>query len=329
MEARIVARSPARRRLLLLGALALFATLTVEIAVRGRILFNEHHRFDSDGLFRYRPNTKVGKDAKLVTNNHGFFGVPLTAEKGDAYRVFILGSSAVTSPELASGVADALQKNMPDRNVEVNTAGIPRYTSYHNALLFERHILPLEPDCIVLYLGLNDNVYNTFPHLDDKPYDGFYNAKDFTRSVALDMFWYHAITKRFRVQRSFTETRSAPILEKNLRAIIESAHERGVQVAFIQMATGWPTDDEDLAAIIRANEGPMSHFWGDLDSALLGLQAHRKVIAELASEYNLAIADPIPLLPKDTTTFKDLCHLTPQGIAQLAPFIAEQKGSGL
>ena len=67
----------------------------------------------------------------------------------------------------------------------------------------------------------------------------------------------------------------------------------------------------------------MSHFWGTLDSAILGLQAHQEVISSLAAEHHLTFADPTPLLPKDSTTFKDLCHLTPQGISQLAPFIAE------
>jgi len=301
-----------------------FAVASVELGLRGRILFNDHHRFDGNGLFRYEANTQVGPTSELTTNNHGFFGPSMAPGQDEAqYRVVILGSSVVTTPDLARAVTDALQPRIPDRTVLVNTAGIPRYTSYHNLLLLKHHVLPLNPDCVVLYLGLNDNVYNTFPHRGAEPYDGFYDPTDFTRSVLFDILHYQAVEKRFRVRRHFEDLRSADIFERNVRAMIDLAHANGVRVILMPVVVSWPTGDPDLAAIIRANEGPMSHFWGNLDSALRGLDTHRAILRQLGVGTGAGWCDAEPLLAHDASVFRDLCHLTPMGITTLGRTMAD------
>src|SRR5262249_27621418 len=48
---------------------------------------------------------------------------------------------------------EELARLAPARAVEVVNGGVPGYSIYQSALLFERRIRPLAPDVLVLYLG--------------------------------------------------------------------------------------------------------------------------------------------------------------------------------
>lgn len=317
-------RAAAARWTLRLLALGLFAAASVEAGIRGRILFNEDHVFDGDGLFRYAPHRQVGATPATRTNNHGFFGPDIASPKPEgAYRVFVLGSSAVAAPELAAALTAALAARMPDRVIEVNTIGIPRYTSYHNALMTERYLRALEPDCYVYYEGINDNVYNTFPELEGKPYDGFYDPWAWDRSVFADMVRYHGVTKRFGVERHFTALRSPAMVRRHVERIAAIAAEDGVRLVLAPMGAAWPPDDEALAAVIAENEGPMSHFWGATRPAVRGLEANNAALAEVARDAPAAYCPAALSFPRTGTYYRDLCHLTEEGMAALAEALAE------
>lgn len=308
----------------------MIALPSLEVGLRLRLMFNDDHVFDEHGLFSYAPHRQVGPSPAYITNNLGFFGPDLTEQKDAAtFRVIVLGSSAVASPLLAEALTSALEARMPGRQIEVNTAGIPRYTSYHNALLVNRYIRPYAPDCYVYYEGINDNVYNTFPGLDEKPYDGFYDPYTWNHSVLADMVWYQAVTKRIGVERHFTELRSPARVRAHLAAIVEMATADGARVVLMPMAAAWPADDEPLAAAIAAAEGPMSHFWGATDAALSGLAANNAVLAELAQDGPAAYCPAALSLVHSSAVFRDLCHFTEEGIGALAEAMAECIADGI
>ncbi|MCL4217345.1 MAG: hypothetical protein KJ052_10135 [Candidatus Hydrogenedentes bacterium] len=311
-------------RLLLYGLLVLVIALpSIEAGVRLRLLLKDPHRFEPGGLFTYPPNTQVGETVELVTNNAGFFGVHLdTPKPAGTYRVFLMGSSPLTSPKLPAAMSEDLEKLRPDVQFEVNTTGLPRYTSYHNVLLFQRHLVELEPDCIVLYLGMNDNVYNTNPGLEEEPPAGLWDWRDLSRSVVLDMLDYHIIHKRFMTQPGFQTIRSAPIFEAHLRQIIEPARAHGIDVLLVPMLASYPTEDDELLAVIRTAEGGMRHFWGDLEPGLEGLAAHHAVMEKLSVEYGLPLLK-IDGIPHASACFRDLCHFTDAGLDLLGQHFAE------
>jgi lysophospholipase L1-like esterase len=304
--------------------LALFLIVSVELGLRARTAWNTHIVFAEDGLFRYPIQTQVGPTPIYRTNNAGFFGPDLVTPKPEGvYRVVILGSSAVAEPSLPAAITEALQRRMPDRVVEAATAGLPRYTSYQTALLFERVVAELEPDSVIVYLGLNDNVYNTFPGQGEQPYDGYYNPADFSRSLLADMIWYQAVTKRFHVQRHFENTPSTAYYEAHLTNIIETANRHDIRVILSPIVCAWPTSDPDLARTIQAQEGPMSHFWGARDAALEGVAAHRSIMETLAERYELPLCDLAPALPRNGEIFRDFCHFTPAGIETFGEALAQ------
>ncbi len=320
----------AKHGLFLLVGLLVLVAASAEFAVRARLFFFDPHRWDEYGLFRYRSSAQVGDLPAIKTNSDGFFGVDLSKPKASStYRVFLLGSSPLTNPAVPQAMQDALSERFPNMHFEVNSAGIPRYTSYHNKLLYEHYVSTLEPDCFILYLGMNDNVYNTNPSLDGPTPTGLWNWADTQRSIVFDMLWYHAVQKRFGVNPAFSIVRSGEMLEKNIRPILESARNRGVQAILVREALSYPTDDEELLRVIRANEGPMRHYWGDLDAALRGFAANGAAIERLASTCQSPMADASAILPHTKACFIDLCHLTPEGNKALGRFFASLAGDAI
>ena len=315
-----------RTRVLFQTALVLLVFfVSAELCVRGRLLFQDVYIWDNDGLFRYKPFCQVGDSLALTTNNAGFFGDTLSEPKREnVFRVFILGDSTVANPEIPDAVKTQLQLDYPSRSFEVNSTGIPRYTSYHNLLLVKNYLDRWKPDCLVVYLGMNDNVYNTNPNISAEPPVGLWRWSDLTHVVVWDMLWYYGVHKRFMTTPEFDATPSVPRFEKHLREILEHAKQTETSVLLIQPATGFPTEDKLLAKAIQDAEKPMQHFWGKLPCALKGLEAHRQVLQRLATTYAIPLVDAQPVLPRSSEFFRDLCHFTSSGNRLFGRFIAQK-----
>jgi len=114
--------------------------------------------------YRLRPNSRARfVRSEIIVNSRGFRGREIPADKGDAYRIVALGESTTFGvtlnredrpwPELLEQlIRDRLK---PPRPVEVINAGIPGYRLDQNLRRFPTDILPLEPDMVISYHGIN------------------------------------------------------------------------------------------------------------------------------------------------------------------------------
>lgn len=96
-------------------------------------------------------------------NSHGFRGNDITQEKPlDVYRIFVIGGSTtfgVGSTSNSNTIPGYLQNyfnSVPEINVEVINAGIPKAFSYSEINFVKRTILEYEPDLLIFYDGWND-----------------------------------------------------------------------------------------------------------------------------------------------------------------------------
>jgi lysophospholipase L1-like esterase len=133
---------------------------------------------DSDRFLTYclRPNSRAQvAQSSISINSRGFRGREISPDKGNAYRIVALGESTTFDitlnaedrpwPELLEQlIGDRLK---PHRPVEVINAGIPGYRLDMNLHRLPRDILPLKPDLIISYHGVNG-----FPMLLDALPDG-------------------------------------------------------------------------------------------------------------------------------------------------------------
>jgi len=121
---------------------------------------------DSDRYLRtrLRPRSRARLVQCLISiNSLGFRGPEIPAEKGTAYRIVALGEPTTFGltlaredrpwPELLEQMIRERLK--PRRRVQVINAGIPGFRLDQNLRRLRRDILPLKPDVVISYHGIN------------------------------------------------------------------------------------------------------------------------------------------------------------------------------
>lgn len=109
----------------------------------------------------------------------------------------------------------------------------------------------------------------------------------------------------------------------DVEAMVDAASAAGTRAVLCSFAVALPTDDHELEARVRSQEPVMEHFWGRVDSTLLGVEAHNRAMAEIAARRGLQLAPVASLMPRDSEHFLDLCHLTADGNRILGEAVAD------
>lgn len=308
------------RRMGWLVAMAVLLGVSVEVGSRVAHDVTRGTVIDGAGLYRFPPRAVVW--GGHPTNDLGFFGDDLAVPKpADAYRVLLMSDSTSLAISLPRIIQHELAQRIPTRTVEVNLVSPPRYTTTHNLDLLRRALLDLEPDLVVMYVGISDNLFNTTDG-DRHANPGIFDSRALG-SVALQMGLYQFF-ERPRRTTDFTrgELPSAAIFEANVREIIRLTRDAGGEVLLLPVAISQPTDDSRLQARTEAHHRDIEHNWGDLASTVRGVRTHRDILAALARDESVPIADPTSVLPRDGSTFRDICHLTPTAHERLGAWVA-------
>ncbi len=114
--------------------------------------------------YRLRPRSHgMLFQSRVSINSLGFRGPELPQQRGKTYRIIALGESTTFGitlnpqdrpwPELLQDIIRERLK--PSRRVEVINAGVPGYTLEDNLSRFAQDILPLKPDLVLSYHGIN------------------------------------------------------------------------------------------------------------------------------------------------------------------------------
>jgi hypothetical protein len=121
----------------------------------------------------------VGHKAVMAVriNEQGFRNRPIAVSKpADVYRILVLGDSYVfgwglQQTQTFSALLEARLNQTGSRNYEVINAGVPRYGTAQEWLLYKRWVKHLDPDLVILsfYVG-NDILDNLCENEDDLAY---------------------------------------------------------------------------------------------------------------------------------------------------------------
>lgn len=243
-------------------------------------------------------------------------------------RILMLGGSTSFASEYVDEVTEVVRARNPSLSVSVVSCGKPRYTSYVNLVNLGRNLLRYSPDVIVVYLGINDSIYDAFPWLENLPDIGFFDWRAPTESIFLRLLRYHVIDKGLRSTPDFPSgpLRSAEILRRNLESIVALAEANGARVVLSRFAISLPTEDVALRRRIEADEPRMRYFWGNVDSTVRAVRSHNEVIEAVARAHGLALAEPDRAVPADSVHFTDICHMKPPGFEVLGRTIGEAIG---
>lgn len=114
--------------------------------------------------YKLRPNSHGFLfQCPISINSRGFRGREFPLEKGNAYRIVALGESTTFGITLKAGdkpwpelLEQMIRERLkPRRPVEVINAGIPAHSIQANLMRLKADILPLKPDMIISYHGIN------------------------------------------------------------------------------------------------------------------------------------------------------------------------------
>ena len=313
------------KSLIILGMLSF---IPFELALRVILYLDSPDgiQFNEELIFTGSPGQKLfGQEL----NNLCCIGPDWPESKADnEKRILILGGSTAFSSECPTGIQMALSKINVGYNIKVISCGKPRYTSWINRVNFEENLVQYQPDVVVIYMGINDCIYNSFPWVDKLPDVGFFDPKTTSSLVIYDLIKYHVLDKKIRARPDFFtgDLRSELIFRNNLSAIIELAKAQGIKVVLTHFVISFPTEDQKLESIIRSKEAQMQHFWGNIRSTVYAVNNHNMVINELAQEFQVQLVDLDERFPRDTLNFLDICHMQPQTRLKLGLLIGERIG---
>ncbi len=271
-----------------------------------------------------RPGAKLeidvaGQPYRVEINSHGFRDAERTRTKpAGVYRVVCLGGSTTvqgrTNETTYPALLDALLPNLPDgREVEVLNLGVSGADSTYWLNGDERldRLFGFEPDLIVQYTFVNDFFWRYLPrHTRRQPLRRLAN-----RSLLLAR-WVPVDPRSFI--RDFQGTLS------HFRDLADIAKSRGADYLVGSFAGPDPTRAE--APFLRYLDHN-TESWG----AAFGLRYYRdyhralhaytEVFDDFAARGRVrAVRIDRPLV--DPRLYVDLCHITPERIAQLAQAFA-------
>lgn len=285
---------------------------------------------DPDPVLNYhlRPNSRARcVRSDIVINSRGFRGRDIPADKGNTYRIVALGESTTFGvslnqedrpwPELLEQlIRDRLK---PPRPVEVINAGIPGYRLDQNLRRFPAQILPLEPDMVISYHGIN-----AFHQLRDAvPFAPGARAPAYKERPLrlLADAEYRLKLIRFQHRR---QPRQVPRLgavadpldtpyAHHYRHLIHLARTNHIQLVLANYS---------LAVNARSERALVEFYQVGYPAAAWQIQAnrvHSDIVRALAEQHpEVCFVDTHPHLDGEHDKFIDLVHFAPAGDQQMA-----------
>ncbi len=280
-------------------------------------------------FFRLRPgNHGCLAQCPVSINSKGFRGREVSGEKGDIYRIVALGESTTFGmtfepddkpwPELLEQmIRERLKTRRP---VEVINAGIPACTICDNLLRLPGQILPLKPDMIISYHGVNgfylidDTLLRPVgaapPPYQERPLT---LAADFEYRIRVMLFLNRAKTKIPPDTLVFAKPMETKYADA-YRQLIQVAATNGIRLMLANYSMALTGTSEP--AVIDFYQGGYSD---SVRGRIKANRVHSLILQRLAAQHpEVCLIDTRPHLDGEHEKFVDLIHFTQEGRRQLA-----------
>lgn len=311
---------------------AVFIILSAEISSRAYLAIEKGVPFFKPGkiLYKYYPSLeKIGRE-EIV--------------KGDAcYDLLFLGGSVLTNEwgDIEGLFREGLEKKLK-RKVRIHNLAQAAHTSLDSYYKY-RHLTKKNFDLVLLYHGINDVRANNSPGSIFRPdyshYAWYEDIKTIEAHKEIDLltspYVAHYIimlaARRLHPERYLPlempwirwvehgiEIKTEEPFRRNLRNILEIAGRKKEKVVLMTFAYHIP-ENYSMRRLMEKTLDYGTHarpieIWGRPENVAKGIEAHNKVIRDLAAYYrDAAFADQDNLIPKDGRHFNDICHLSEEG----------------
>ncbi|OJV13436.1 MAG: hypothetical protein BGO21_16125 [Dyadobacter sp. 50-39] len=273
---------------------------------------------------------------------------------GKKTRILILGGSVVSPgySDLHIRLDTILTRKFGNtKDFEVINVAAPAHTSLDNLLKYS--LLEQERfDLLIYYEGINDTRVNNIPpssFKDDYSHVKWYSdIHQLLRHPEIDITVipylldkaFSAIYDRLsgeiylepigvdpRFAKFGHQLRTKASYHKNLESIAALAKARGDKLMLVSYASYFPPDP------LSGNESDNRYYthcmfatpvtmWGKPANVKAGIAQHNQEIRKVATQYGTAFLDLEKRMPKDSSLFCDVCHISEPGARRFAEEIA-------
>ncbi len=284
-----------------------------------------------------------------------------TGGTGKSTRILILGGSVVSPgySNLHTRLDTILTKAYGGtRDFEVVNAAAPAHTSLDNLLKY-RFLAEQRFDLVIYYEGINDTRVNNIPpgnFRDDYSHVKWYSEIYlFLRHPEIDIsvipyladkvlsamrdklsgeIYLEPIGVDPRFAKFGRQLRTKHCYKKNVEGIASIAQQRGEKLLLVSYASYFPKDsltgrESDNLHYAKCMFATPVTMWGEPANVKAGIAQHNQVVREIAMKYGTPFLDLEKRMPKDSTLFCDVCHISESGAQRFAheivQFIIRQK----
>ncbi len=294
-------------------------------------LWNAVYQADPHSWYRPRPSGEFrvfGGLYRVETDSRGFRSPePLEIKPSNGYRVAFLGGSTTFNSEaptndhtIALQTLKMLAESRPDLQFEVMNAAVPGYTTMESLTTLVSRILPLDPDLVVVYHGINDAVFRVLGEYRDdyrrepKPVRTRFDSRLYRWSLLYRFVNYKAIAGSASRRpppdqlRENLSNNTPEGFERNLRSMLAVARAHGIRVVLCSFAY---CPDTDL---------PDREEWAIVFQAV---DEQNAVIRQVAQESGTLFLDVAALFPRQCDLFTSQVHRNAEGLRAHARLLTD------
>jgi peptidoglycan/LPS O-acetylase OafA/YrhL len=262
-------------------------------------------------------------DATVHIDREGFRGPEIAPDKGDRFRIFVLGESQTFGPTLHEGekpwpeiLQGLFDQASCSRPVEVVNAGTEAYTLDNNLVRARRDILPLRPDLILSAHGMNGFAPFGLRRLAEPNEPGVRPRA--SALIGETVFSIERAAHRWRTRNIVAPQEPPPFTDQALlasryadeyRKLITLGREQGVPIV---LATSSMAVDESSPRLVRDFYGTVFKPIDDIVAANL---AHNRLVRLLSQEEGVPVIDAGQGVDGnwDDDLYLDIVHFTERG----------------
>ncbi|MBN9080681.1 MAG: hypothetical protein BGP04_20620 [Rhizobiales bacterium 62-17] len=273
-------------------------------------------------------------DADVPINNLGFRGADTTVDKGNRYRIFVVGESPVFGTMFRRGETtwpEVLQKLLGtrlvcQRPIEVINAGVPAAGLSDNLQRIKRFILPLHPDMVISYHGYN-GLAIVDPEIAAMPRQPVFHTRASPllgeASFRLAMQGYQARLDDYN--RKPKQTQFLDTYDKLYTQLVKMGADNGFRVVLANLS----------AVVNESSPREVIDFYGrvfqPIERILPAIAAHNRMVEAVAKRTGTPFVDTRPGLDGewDKDLFVDIVHFTQKGSDLIAATMFDKLASEL
>ncbi len=316
---------------------------------------------------KYKPHRYLGytltpnyKEGKNRHNAKGFRGAAIQSLPSDStYRIVCIGGSTTYTTHVKNykeSYPYLLQQYLKNRgftSVEVINAGVGGWNSWESFVNFQFRILPLQPDMVVIYHGLNDvHARLVWPPAEYQPDNSGYRKANYS----LDRSWITFLAHKSNILRiilvgtgkmaaitswsTISKDASTSYLWKFKKQYESGTYPQGIfkKVSAQKMINSnspvyFHNNIESLVKLAKSNAvkpvlatfATSSVFENTLVNSppyKEALLEHNKELKKLAKQEKTPILDFAQKFPEDSTLYTDGRHMTKKGSRKKAEIFA-------